>query len=147
MFANSSGLGLRLLWRLRGFHQINVYLIYIQNFPEFSLKCIYPNYFLYCFKCCHRVCPNLSPELCIMFLSFKLISKISKRNSATWQWHSAALHKTEFCHGYGKRFLRFYHGTKYCMRPPPLSSILIDQDATQGRCSIAHVVHVFCSVL
>ncbi len=34
-------------------------------FLKFSLKYIHPNYFFYCFECCHRVCPNLSSAPCI----------------------------------------------------------------------------------
>jgi hypothetical protein len=33
-------------------------------FLKFSLKCIDPNYLFYCFKCVHRVCPNLSSAPC-----------------------------------------------------------------------------------
>jgi hypothetical protein len=34
-------------------------------FLKFSSEYIHPNYFFYCFECCHRVCPNLSSAPCI----------------------------------------------------------------------------------
>ncbi len=42
-------------------------------FLKFSSEYIHPNYFFYCFECCHRVCPNLSSApcmfACIIFLT------------------------------------------------------------------------------
>jgi hypothetical protein len=35
-------------------------------FLKFSSEYIHPNYFFYCFECCHRVCPNLSPAPCML---------------------------------------------------------------------------------
>ncbi len=34
-------------------------------FLKFLSEYIHPNYFFYCFECCHRVCPNLSSAPCI----------------------------------------------------------------------------------
>jgi hypothetical protein len=33
---------------------------------KFSSEYIHPNYFFYCFECCHRVCPNLSSAPCML---------------------------------------------------------------------------------
>ncbi len=49
-----------------GLYQINVYILYAYKlFLKFSSEYINPNYFFFCFECCHRVCPNLSSAPCI----------------------------------------------------------------------------------
>jgi hypothetical protein len=42
-------------------------------FLKFSSKSIHPNYFFYCFECCHRVCPNLSSAPCTYLVPHSLV--------------------------------------------------------------------------
>jgi hypothetical protein len=48
-----------------GDYKVIVYEICIYTFLKFSLRCVYPNYLFYSFKCVRRVCPNLSSAPCI----------------------------------------------------------------------------------
>ncbi len=47
-----------------GFFNQIMFILYAILFLKFSSEYIHPNYFFYCFECCHRVCLNLSSAPC-----------------------------------------------------------------------------------